>query len=285
MSLNGSAYMDLPVALRLPQGICERLLVQAGRVQSDRDRGRQQARRGRRQPAKVQRQGRPRTRRRLLPPLRPQRPQRPAQPAPASISTSPAATGRRRLPPHLRPCPPRRSRPRPPMAAAPPPAAPPASASAAPPPQGQSTVIKKAPKPAGRPTPAIMAALSGLAFEPRLSACAADQRQQHFELGSMLARRERETKRREQSLALGPGRLLDGRRPCRPGRLVPGLGRQQPDAVRDRARGSRSPARSVLRPRATNALPRRARRDCRVPPPRTLPRRQRPWPQAAPPRR
>ena len=68
-------------------------------------------------------------------------------------------------------------------------AAPPASASAAPPPQGQSTVIKKAPKPPVAPPAAIMSALSGLAFEPRLSACAADQRQQNFELGSMLARR------------------------------------------------------------------------------------------------
>ena len=51
MSLNGSAYMDLPVALRYPQGIRQGLLLQAGGIQSDRDRGRQQAGRGSTPPA------------------------------------------------------------------------------------------------------------------------------------------------------------------------------------------------------------------------------------------
>ena len=93
----------------------------------------------------------------------------------------------------------------------------------------------------------------------------------------MLARRERETERREQRLALGAGRLLDGRRPCRPGRPRPRARAEAGLPPCDRARGSRSPARAAPRPRATNALRRRARRDCRAPPPRTLLRRQRPW--------
>ena len=39
VSLNGSAYMDLPVALRFRKEYVNGLLLQAGRIQSDRDRG------------------------------------------------------------------------------------------------------------------------------------------------------------------------------------------------------------------------------------------------------
>ncbi len=41
VSLNGSAYMDLPSRCEFQEGICEGLLLQAGRIQSDRDRSRQ----------------------------------------------------------------------------------------------------------------------------------------------------------------------------------------------------------------------------------------------------
>ena len=39
ISLNGSAYMDLPVALNYRKEYVNGLLLQAGRIQSDRDRG------------------------------------------------------------------------------------------------------------------------------------------------------------------------------------------------------------------------------------------------------
>ena len=163
ISLNGSAYMDLPVALKLSQVLRERLLLQAGRIQSDRDRSRQQARRGRSRHAagqrQRQRQGRSETCACAGHCRRYAGPDRRAE----SISTLPAAISLR-PPLHLRRKPPR---------------APAHRSSRRPPPRlrqhlrphrhrpmpRSSSVVKKAGKPAS-PPPAITH-LSNLAVEPR----------------------------------------------------------------------------------------------------------------------
>ena len=171
------------------QGICEGLLLQAGRIQSDRDRGRQQARRGRRRGT-----SRAKAKRKPRKPPRPRLPRR--KPHAAGRDGAQQARSRRDRkqpaggpPLRLRRCPQRSSRLRPQPPAPPPPR----SASARRrrqrrPPQGQSTVIKKAAKPPVAPSRRNNELTrSCLRAAPR--ARAADQRQQLLELGPMLARR------------------------------------------------------------------------------------------------
>ena len=79
---------------------------------------------------------------------------------------------------------------------------------------------------AGLASPAVTPS-SNLAVEPRHGARPADQRQQLLELGPVLAPRQRKPQRLKQRLALGAGRLLHLGRPPLPGRAVPRLGRQE----------------------------------------------------------
>ena len=145
VSLNGSAYMDLPVALRFKKEYvkgcsCKQAEYNPTEIEAANKRAEADA------AAPVKGKGKPTAK---------------AVPPPAPHAAAPAdATGAQpnldldvtgSNPPAAPASPPAvpaaQTPPAPAAAAAPPPAAPPASASAAPSPQGQSTVIKKAAKP------------------------------------------------------------------------------------------------------------------------------------------
>jgi hypothetical protein len=149
VSLNGSAYMDLPVALRFRKEFvngcsCKQAEYNPTEIEAANKRAEADAAA---QPVK----GKGKATAKAPPP-----PQ-----APAPQAAAPAATGDQpgldlditgsnepAAPPEAAPEPvPQAQKPPAPPAAAAPPPPPPASASAAPPPQGQSTVIKKAAKP------------------------------------------------------------------------------------------------------------------------------------------
>jgi hypothetical protein len=149
VSLNGSAYMDLPVALRFRKEYvngcsCKQAEYNPTEIEASNKRAEADAAA---QPVK----GKGKATAKAPPP-----PQ-----APAPQAAAPAATGdqpqldlditgsNEPAAPAPPPVPAAQKPPAPPAAAAapPPPPPPPASASAAPPPQGQSTVIKKAAKP------------------------------------------------------------------------------------------------------------------------------------------
>ena len=146
VSLNGSAYMDLPVALRFKKEYvkgcsCKQAEYNPTEIEAANKRAEADA------AAPVKGKGKP-TAKAPVPPPAPQA----ATPADATGaqpnldldvtgSNPPAAPA---SPPSV---PAAQKPPAPAAAAAPPPAPPPASASAAPSPQGQSTVIKKAAKP------------------------------------------------------------------------------------------------------------------------------------------
>ncbi len=158
VSLNGSAYMDLPVALRFRKEFvngcsCKQAEYNPTEIEAANKRAEADAAA---QPAKGKGKGKP-TAKAPPPPQTPS----PQEAAPAPQAAAPAATGDQpqldmdvtgsnepAASPAPAAVPPAEKPPAPPAAAAPPPAPPPpASASAAPPPQGQSTVIKKAAKP------------------------------------------------------------------------------------------------------------------------------------------
>jgi hypothetical protein len=149
VSLNGSAYMDLPVALRYRKEYvkgcsCKQAEYNPTEIEAANKRAEVDAA----QPVK----GKPSAKAPAPPPA----PQAAAPAAPGGESLDLDVTGSNQpapaaVPP---PVPAAQKPPAPPAAAAPPAAPPPASAAAAPPPQqGQSTIIKKAAKPPVAPPP------------------------------------------------------------------------------------------------------------------------------------
>ena len=151
VSLNGSAYMDLPVALRYRKEYvngcsCKQAEYNPTEIEAANKRAEADA---------------------TAKPVKGKATAKAPAPLPAAQAAAPAGatgaqpnldlnvTGSNPPAPAASPAavPAAQKPPAPAMAAAPPPAAPPASASAAPPPQGQSTVIKKAPKPPVAPPP------------------------------------------------------------------------------------------------------------------------------------
>ena len=151
VSLNGSAYMDLPVALRYRKEYvngcsCKQAEYNPTEIEAANKRAEADA---------------------TAKPVKGKATAKAPAPPPAAQAAAPAGatgaqpnldlnvTGSNPPAPAASPAavPAAQKPPAPAMAAAPPPAAPPASASAAPPPQGQSTVIKKAPKPPVAPPP------------------------------------------------------------------------------------------------------------------------------------
>jgi pyruvate/2-oxoglutarate dehydrogenase complex dihydrolipoamide acyltransferase (E2) component len=145
VSLNGSAYMDLPVALRYRKEYVQGCSCkQAEYNPTEIEAANKRAEADTAQPTKGKGKATAKA---------------PAPPPPAAQAAAPAGqtadvemTGSN--PPAVAPvqAPAAQKPPAPPVAAAaPPPAAPAASASAAPPAQGQSTIIKKAPKPPAPP--------------------------------------------------------------------------------------------------------------------------------------
>ena len=144
VSLNGSAYMDLPVALRYRKEYvkgcsCKQAEYNPTEIEAANKRAEVDAA----QPAKGK--AKP-TAKAPAPPPAPQA----AAPGGAGRRTAARSRGDRKQPagPRQRPPPPAAQKPpAPPAAAAAPPPPPPAAAAAAPPPQGQSTIIKKAAKP------------------------------------------------------------------------------------------------------------------------------------------
>ena len=146
VSLNGSAYMDLPVALRFKKEYvkgcsCKQAEYNPTEIEAANKRAEADA------AAPVKGKGKP-TAKAPVPPPAPQA-TAPAGATGAQPNLDLDVTGNN--PPAAAASPPSvpaaQKPPAPAAAAAPPPAAPPASASAAPSPQGQSTVIKKAAKP------------------------------------------------------------------------------------------------------------------------------------------
>ena len=149
VSLNGSAYMDLPVALRYRKEYvkgcsCKQAEYNPTEIEAANKRAEVDAA----QPVK----GKPSAKAPAPPPA----PQAAAPAAPGGESLDLDVTGSNQPAPAAAPppVPAAQKPPAPPAAAAPPAAPPPASAAAAPPPQqGQSTIIKKAAKPPVAPPP------------------------------------------------------------------------------------------------------------------------------------
>ena len=148
VSLNGSAYMDLPVALRYRKEYvkgcsCKQAEYNPTEIEAANKRAEVDAA----QPVK----GKPSAKAPAPPPA----PQAAAPAAPGGESLDLDVTGSNQPAPAAAPPPvPAAQKPPAPPAAAPPAAPPPASAAAAPPPQqGQSTIIKKAAKPPVAPPP------------------------------------------------------------------------------------------------------------------------------------
>jgi hypothetical protein len=149
VSLNGSAYMDLPVALRYRKEYvkgcsCKQAEYNPTEIEAANKRAEVDAA----QPVK----GKPSAKAPAPPPT----PQAAAPAAPGGESLDLDVTGSNQPAPAAAPppVPAAQKPPAPPAAAAPPAAPPPASAAAAPPPQqGQSTIIKKAAKPPVAPPP------------------------------------------------------------------------------------------------------------------------------------
>ena len=146
VSLNGSAYMDLPVALRFKKEYvkgcsCKQAEYNPTEIEAANKRAEADA------AAPVKGKGKP-TAKAPVPPPAPQA-AAPADATGAQPNLDLDVTGSNPPAPAASPAavPAAQKPPAPAAAAAPPPAAPPASASAAPSPQGQSTVIKKAAKP------------------------------------------------------------------------------------------------------------------------------------------
>ena len=146
VSLNGSAYMDLPVALRFKKEYvkgcsCKQAEYNPTEIEAANKRAEADA------AAPVKGKGKP-TAKAPVPPPAPQA-AAPADATGAQPNLDLDVTGSNPPAPAASPAavPAAQKPPAPAAAAAPPPAAPPASASAAPSTQGQSTVIKKAAKP------------------------------------------------------------------------------------------------------------------------------------------